>query len=301
MTFIIALAILITGGTLVADSSSNQELIVCGWDEVFILDMADREASIPKKIWSWRAEGREDLPEAFWPMFATTDECKPFDEGKKLLITSSSGAVALLDRAGDRILFYARVANAHSADLLPNGRVAVAASHSPDGTGDRLIIFDLAQPDKELWSEELPWAHGAAWDEDRQLLWSLSGHDIRVFELRDWERSAPKLKKVATIRLPERGGHDFYPVPGTPYLGISTRRHCWWFDRDTKEVLLHPVMGEMKGVKSMSQHSESGQIVYVKGEDGHWWSENLYFLEGEDLVHVDSEHFYKARWNVQVR
>lgn len=286
-----------------AQTPANQELIVCGWDEVFILDMADREGGEPKKVWRWRATGRTDLPEAFQSLFATTDECKPFEDGNKILITSSSGAAALVDRATDRVLFYGRASNAHSADLLPQGRVAVAASHLDDGTGDRLIIFDQQQPDVELWSEELPWAHGAVWDEERQVLWALSNHDIRVFELRDWDTDGPQLEKVATIRLPEGGGHDFYPVPDTTYLGISTRRHCWWFDRDTREMLLHPVMGEMEGVKSMSQHPDSGQIVHVKGEEGHWWSENLYFIAGEeqDQVHVTGEHFYKARWNVQVK
>jgi hypothetical protein len=67
------------------------ELIVCGWDEVFVwaLDARDSgvaahpgepappgevayfaaaahpgEAMVPRKIWSWRARGRADIPEA---------------------------------------------------------------------------------------------------------------------------------------------------------------------------------------------------------------------------------------------
>jgi hypothetical protein len=163
-----------------------------------------------------------------------------------------------------------------------------------------MILFDLDQPGVELWSEELPWGHGAVWDEQRQLLWALSGRDIRVFELRSWESATPKLEKVATILLPEHGGHDIYPVPGTSYLGFSTSRHCWLFDRDTREVLLHPELGEIQHVKSMSQHPATGSLVFVKGEDGHWWSENLYFTEPADTLHVPGEHFYKARWNVRV-
>lgn len=287
-------------GATMSQASQNHELIVCGWDEVFILDTSNLGAT--SKIWSWRAAGRTDLPEEYHSLFDTTDECKPFDDGQKLLITSSGGAVAYLDREVDRVLFYGRAANAHSGDLLPGGRIAVAASHALDGSdaGDRLIVFDLDQPEVELWSEELPWGHGAVWDEHRQLLWALSGHDIRVFELRDWDSDAPKLHKVASIRLPERGGHDMYPVPGTSYLGISTARHAWLFDRDTREMLLHPELGETLHVKSMSQHPSTGTIVYIKGEDGHWWSENLYFSEPPDTLHVTGEHFYKARWNVRI-
>ena len=280
--------------------TADQQLIVCGWDEVYILDLADRDDSGPRKVWSWRAAGRDDLPEAYHSLFNTTDECKPFDEGRKILITSSGGAVAYVDRDSDRVLFYGRAANAHSADLLPAGRVAVAASHSQDGKGDRLIIFDQDQPEVELWSEELPWGHGAVWDEGRQVLWALSDDDLRVFELRSWDTDAPGLERVATVRLPERGGHDLYPVPGTPYLAFSTNRHCWLFDRDTREVLLHPDLGELAHVKSISQHPATGQRVHLMGEGGHWWSENLYFTKPADTLHVPGEHFYKARWNIRV-
>ena len=283
-----------------ASASANQELIVCGWDEVFILQLGDQGTS--SKIWSWRASGRDDLPEAYHSLFDTTDECKPFDDGRKLLITSSGGAVTYLDRQNDRVLFYGRAANAHSGDLLPGGRIAVAASHALDDSddGDRLLLFDLNQPEVELWSEELPWGHGAVWDQKRQLLWALAHQDIRVFELRDWQSDAPKLHKVSTIRLPEGGGHDMYPVAGTPYLGISTGNHCWLLDRDTREVLPHPELGDTQDVKSMSQHPESNTIAYVKGEDNHWWSENLYFTGPPETLHVPGEHFYKVRWNVRI-
>ena len=281
--------------------SHHHELIVCGWDEVFILDMEHRGQRRPTKIWSWRAEGRADLPDDFHSLFDTTDECKPFDQGQKLLISSSGGAVVYVDREQDRVLSYARAGNAHSADLLPKGRIAVAASHDSAGTGDRLIIFDQSQPDQELWSEELPWGHGAVWDERRQLLWALSHRDLRVFELKDWETDAPKLMLVSTVMLPEGGGHDLYPVADSPYLSISTRGHVWLFDRDTRTMLLHPELGELGNVKCVSQHPVSRQLVYVKGEDGHWWSQNLYFLNPEEVYHVPGEHFYKTRWNVRVK
>lgn len=155
---IVALVVL-----LAARSPASQvpapELVVCGWDEVFVLKL---EADKPRRTWTWRAKERADLPADFKALFNTTDECKPFDGGSRVLITSSGGAVALVDRAKDRVLFYARAANAHSADLLPGGRVAVAASHHAGGNGDRLILFDLAKSDQELLSEELPWGHDVA-------------------------------------------------------------------------------------------------------------------------------------------
>lgn len=280
--------------------SYNHELIVCGWDEVFVLDLSSREQGRPQKVWRWKAAERADLPDAFKSLFNTTDECKPFDQGRKILITSSGGAVAYVDRQQDRVLFYGRAANAHSADLLPNNRIAVAASDDPEGKGDRLIVFDIEQPDQALWSEELPWGHGVVWDEQRQRLWALSNEDIRVYELKDWNTAAPKLVQVSTVVLPERGGHDLYPVPDTPYLSVTTGTHCWLFDRDTKTVLLHPELAEQAHVKSISQHPVTKQIVYVQAEGENWWAERLHFLNPEETFYFPDEHFYKARWNIRV-
>jgi hypothetical protein len=281
-------------------SSYNQELIVCGWDEVYILDMNNRDGDQPQKVWSWKGENRKDLPEEFRSLFKSTDECKPFDEGRKILITSSSNGVAYVDREQDRVLFYGKADNAHSADLLPNGRIAVAASHSPNGNGDRLIIFDINLPDKELWSEDLSWGHGVVWDEKRQLLYALSGEDIRIFKLVDWDTDAPKLDSVSNVALPEKGGHDFYPVPGTNFLSITTGRKCWLFDRETKEITPHPEIPDKAHVKCISQHPVTKQIVYVQAEGDNWWAENLHFLNPEDTHHVPGEHFYKVRWNSPV-
>jgi hypothetical protein len=289
------------GESMVQNSSLNQELIVCGWDEVFILDFSKPNQEQPTKIWSWKAAERSDLPDEFKGLFGTTDECKPFNMGKNVLITSSGGAVAYVDRQQDRVLFYARAANAHSADLLPNNRVAVAASFNREGRGDRLIIFDLNQPDQALWHEELPGGHGVVWDEERQLLWALSIQDIRVYQLDDWDTSAPKLINALTIDLPERGGHDLYPVPGTSLLMVTTGKHCWLFDRDKKTFTLHPELSEQAHVKSISQHPITKQVVYVQAEGDHWWAERLHFLNPEQTLHIPGEHFYKARWNIQVK
>lgn len=289
-----------TGDIVAQNPSNNRELIVCGSEEVFILDLDRREQGCSQKVWSWKAIKRTDLPDEFRSLFNTTDECKPFDEGRKILITSSGGAVAYVDRQQDRVLFYGRAANAHSADLLPNARIAVAASDDPNGEGDRLIIFDVNRPNQFLWSEELCSGHGVVWDERRQLLWALSNEDIRVYELKDWNTAAPKLVRVSTVVLPERGGHDLYPVPNTPYLSVTTSTHCWLFDRDTKTILLHPELSEQANVKSISQHPVTKQVVYVQAEGENWWAERLHFLNPEETFYVPDEHFYKARWNIRV-
>src|SRR4051812_34252971 len=94
----------------------TRELITCGREKVLILDLNARDAQgTPKVIWTWQAKGRTDLPAEYHPFFRSTDECKPVDGGRRILITSSTGGVALVERATGAVVFHGRVANAHSA------------------------------------------------------------------------------------------------------------------------------------------------------------------------------------------
>ncbi|MFC1563085.1 DUF6528 family protein [candidate division KSB1 bacterium] len=274
------------------------ELIICGWDEVFIIGVSQEQNGSPKKLWSWKAEDRQELPEHMRSKFKTTDDCKPVYGLSKVLITSSSGGVALVDRKTGKVSFYATVANAHSADVLPRDRIAVAASHAPGG--DRIIVFDLNLPEKELCSYELPWGHGVVWDEGRQILWALSGDDIRAYRLENWDSESPSLSMFAVIELPEGMGHDFYPIAGTPFLIVTTSHHCWLFDRDKRSFKLHPDLAEMGKVKCISVNPVTGQLVYVQAEGRNWWTEKLHFLHPDRIIHMPGEHFYKARWNVEL-
>lgn len=278
-----------------ADGVGSQELIVCGWDEVFVLSLGTDGSH--RKIWSWRAGDSNDLPDDVKGLFKTTDECKPVEGGRKVLITSSGGGVALVARDDKRVEFYGRAVNAHSADLLPGGRVAVAASSDPQGRGDRLVIFDVTRSDRPLWHDELPSGHGAVWDDQRKLLWALADRELRAYRLRDWESSQPRLEREATIALPEAGGHDLYPLPGTALLTLTTDNHCWLFDRDARTIAQHPSLGQHQRVKSISVHPVSKRLVYVQAEGDNWWAENLHFLNPESTLRTAGEHHYKARWH----
>ena len=288
--------------------AGRRELIVCGWDEVFILDLdvtpgaADgKTGRDERRVWTWRAQDRSDLPDEFKPLFKTTDECKPDDDGTRILITSSGGGVALVNRADGRVLFHARVTNAHSAELLPNNRVAVAASHDAAGKGDRLIVFDLAKSNAEILSEELPWGHGVVWDAQRNRLWALADKDLRVFELGDRSTPSPGLRRVQLIPLPEGMGHNLSAVPGSSALAISTTNHCWLFDRETLMFRPHPELGDARHVKSISYQPATGQIAYVQAEGENWWAERIHLLDPAGMIHIGGEHFYKARWNVPTK
>ena len=277
-----------------------RELITCGRERVHIFDLdAVTDGKATRALWTWQAAGRKDLPAEYHALFRSTDECKPVHHGEWILITSSGGGVALVERAKNQVLFYGRAVNAHSADLLPDNRVAVAASRDPrTQKGDSLILFDVKQPGVELWRTELPAGHGVVWDGPRQILWALSNTDIRAYRLQDWDTPAPSLKRDAIIPLPEGGGHELFPVPGTPFLAVSTTNHCWVFDRDKRSVTPHPLLGDAASIKCISTHPVTGQIAYTQAEEPNWWTERVRLLSPTGSVSFANEQFYKVRWNV---
>ena len=99
---------------------------MCGWDEVFILALGEGPTPTHRKVWSWRAADSPEIPADMHALFRTTDDCKPVDGGRRILISSSGGGVALVDRETRRASFFARVTNAHSIEMLP-----VSASPPP--------------------------------------------------------------------------------------------------------------------------------------------------------------------------
>ena len=288
------LVMALAAGLLCAPVTPGGQLIVCGMDELFVLDVGQ---NAPRKVWSWKAVDRPELPESMRSKFRSIDECKPVEGGRRILITASSDGVALIERKTGAVSFYATVPNAHSAELLPAGRIVVAASHRADAPGDRLVLFDVSRPEKELFhTAEVSWAHGVVWDAQRRLLWALSNKVLDGYELTAWNTSAPSLTKTVSYELPDTSGHDLHAVAGTAMLSITTGRHCWLFDRDRRQILPHPELADRAGVKCITVHPVTGQMVWVQSEGGNWWTDKLRFLRGEGTVQLPGERMYKARW-----
>jgi hypothetical protein len=273
--------------------SPGGQLIVCGWDELFILDVT---GDSPRKVWTWKAVDRPELPPAVHSKFKSIDECKPVDGGRRILITASSDGVAVIERATGKATFYASVVNAHSIELLPRERLVVAASHRADEPGDRLVLFDLGTPEKELFHTDLSWPHGTVWDAERQLLWSISETELIAYRLVDWDTATPSLAKEYSYTLPDSSGHDLNAVPGTAQLSLSTGRHSWLFDREQRNFSPYPEIGDRPGVKGIHTNPSTGQVVWVLSEGGNWWSDKLRFLRPEATLQLPGERIYKARW-----
>jgi len=276
-----------------AQNPAAPEIVLCGWDEVFVLRLG---AGTPEKVWSWRADERSGLPDSMRARFASTDDCKTVEGSRKIVISSSSDGVAVVERASGKALFYATVPNAHSAELLPGGLLAVAASHAENGRGDRVLVFDLSTPGRVLAEDNLPWAHGVVWDNERQRLYALGDKEIHIYKLLYSSGRFERLSCQARLALPEGMGHDFQPVPGSACLSVSTTHHCWLFDRDNWSLKPHPLLADSADVKSISVNPVNGRIAWTRAEGRDWWTSIVRLQNPPGQIELPGQRLYKARW-----
>ncbi len=281
---------------LPSNAPAGDELILCGWDEVFVLKVGASDRISANRVWSWRARDCPNLPEQLRNKFGSTDECKPVEGGKKILIVSSGGGVALVERANRKALFSAFVGNAHSAEMLPRNRVVVAGSTHAEG--NRLAVFDLGKPAKAVSTTELYSAHGVVWDEKRQTLWALGYDQLNGYRLVNWGGTEPKLHMADSYPLPDPGGHDLQLAPNRDVLVLTTGSHVYVFNLERRAFFPHMTWGDKGGVKCVSIHPKTGLTTLIQCSKPNWWSDTVRWLDFEIALKLPGERLYKARWNV---
>jgi hypothetical protein len=274
-------------------SAKGEPILLCGADTVFLLETANAAKGKIDKLWTWNAKQCKQLPETMRNTFRSTDDCKPVDGGARVLISSSSGGCALVERPSGNVLWYAQVPNAHSLELLPRNRIVAASSVSPKG--NRLMLFDVARSDRPIWEAPLVSAHGVVWDESRKLLWALGGKELQSFELQDWEGDKPSLRMKASYPLPDEGGHDLQPMPRSSDLIVTSGQHVKLFDRDKHQFRPHPQLADRAAVKSVNVHPLTGQTIFLQATES-WWSDSLGLLAPPGKIQLPGERLYKARW-----
>ncbi len=278
-----------------ASAQSTGELVACGDNQVVIFDPARSHDTIPFVTWRWKASAAFDLPREYRSeYFRTIDECKPVRQGTQLLITSSSGGVALIDKASSKTVFYARVGNAHSAELLPGDRIAVAAS--TNDAGNRIELYDIDQPEVPLFHDSLYSGHGAVWDERRQLLYALGYNELRSYRLQDWDTSTPSLALQDRWTIPGISGHDLATSPqNVEQLLLTEHESVWVFDKNSGQFSPYHPLQEKQDIKAVSIHPENGTLAYVKAETS-WWSHRVYLNGPEQWLSFPGIDLYKVRW-----
>lgn len=272
--------------------STQPALYACGDDQVRELRI-DGDRAV--ETWRWTARDARDLPPDYRErLMAHIDECKPVDGGRALLVTASTGGAVLIDRATGHVRFRARVPMAHSADLLPGGRIAIALSISPDG--DRLQLYDRRHSERVVQTVPLPSGHGAVWDAKRQRLFALSHDLVQSFRLIGSGRAA-RLVEAARWTLPgRRDGHDLSPDGDGRYY-VTTDNGAWRFDPDDGSFAPYAPLNPALRIKSVSAAGE--RVAWVQAEQS-WWASGFTVMaaDGRDRhrIALDGIHLYKVRW-----
>lgn len=264
----------------------------CGDDQVRELRIGANGAF---ETWRWTARDAPDLPAGYRErLLAHIDECKPVDHGRAILVTASTGGAVLIDRASGRVTFRARVPMAHSADLLPDGRIAVALSISPEG--DQLQLYDRRRNEQVVQTLPLPSGHGVVWDAQRHRLFALSHDLVQAFRLTG-KRRATRLTETAHWTLPgRRDGHDL-SLAGDGRYYVTTDDGAWRFDPDDGSFTLYAPLNPALRVKAVSAIGD--RIAWVQAEEK-WWASGFTVMsaDGSDRqrITLDGVHLYKVRW-----
>ena len=268
------------------------EIIVCGDDKVLIIDESASNGSDIKIVWSWQvSEAAIQLPAIYQTYLIPLDECKPVDNGMNLLITSSGGGVVLIERATKKCLFYAYAPMAHSADVLPDGRIAVALSTNP--AGNSIEIYDRTQSEKVLFSDSLYSGHGAVWNVARQRLYALGYDELREYSLVKWNTQSPALKLERKWTIPGISGHDLSPVSDDELL-VSEHHGVHLFDIRSETFTPFEPLKSADNIKSVNFIKQSRKLIYTQAEED-WWTFNIYFRNPDKTIHIPDIKLYKVR------
>jgi hypothetical protein len=279
-----------------AAPKDTANLFLCGGPQVLRLTVAfegDKAQIVSRS--DWEAGKSKGMPTGMVESFKTTDDCKPIEKGARILVTSSAGGLAIVERESGDTIFHALVPNAHSAEVLPRNRVVAAASVNPKG-GDRLILFDRDRSGVELFSTPLHSAHGVHWVEAEQTLWALGHGELQAYDLVDWDSAKPSLKLRRSWPLPSASGHDLSPVPNASSFIVTTNTQVYTFDRKTGQFTPHPALGTLPVIKSVSIHPTTGRLMFTQADRPEWWTRTLRFLDPTATLSFPGDRLYKARW-----
>ncbi|MDR0699910.1 MAG: DUF6528 family protein [Tannerella sp.] len=268
------------------------EIIACGDDKVIIIDAKASDEESVTIVWEWKtSDAASQLPEEYQEYMNTIDDCKPVNNNTQLLLTASSGGVVLLDRATKNCLFYAHVPNAHSADLLPGGRIAVALSIHP--AGNRIELYDIRKPEQVLFRDSLYSGHGAVWVAERNLFYALGYDELRAYSLKDWDTPAPKLALEKKWPIPVESGHDLSLVSGNGLL-LSGHEGVYSFDMSTGKFTPFEPLQSTNDVKSVNYNDKTAELIYTKAEES-WWTYHIYFKNPDKTLTIPNIKLYKVR------
>ena len=289
------LVLLLLLGMISLNAKDLRNQILCSNQatrDVLVMDV-DGDWSKPESIlWKWNPEGDPNIPADRLKRFNHIDETKVVNGGKQILVTSSTGGMALVDVETKQSVFTGYPGGStHSADLLPDGTIITASS-----TGNFLMVFTRKDGEKtahKTFKLTFADAHGVVWDKLLGLVWAV-GKEAVICCRYNFDVENPQLTIVESFPLKPNPfwGHDLILLEKERKL-LMTGRTMLEFDTMTgqfKQFL------KRKSVKSISIHPETGaQIVQIPKEN--YWSDTIIELNGDRKWTLPGNaKIYKARW-----
>ncbi|MGW4486251.1 DUF6528 family protein [Amycolatopsis sp. NPDC004368] len=292
-----------------APAGSGTPIVITeqGFDQIDILDATDAAFGAAKTLWTWKptaANGFGDLTTA-WGL---PDEAQLRHLGTQqyLLTTDSYGLAAVVPYPQGTGSYWATnvgaANNPHSAELLPDGNVAVTASN-----GGFVRVYTASQgPRSATYAQfDLPGAHGVYYDPTTRLLWAAGNGDLVGLEI-GGTPAAPSLRQVVDTPLPAGPtsyGHDVYPVRGnTDRLWVTTVAGVFQYS-----LSAHTFGKDFKGqatidrpdVKSIGDDPLTGQVVTSAIQPGNacpWCTDTVDLYRPRHSLELHGGQIYKARW-----
>lgn len=267
-------------------------IVACGDDKVLIINVDQSNGENVKIDWQWTMDDTKALlPAKYANKIRSTDDCKSVDGGKKILFSSSSGAVVLVDVETKKPLFWAEAANAHSIELLPGNRVVAALSTSEKGNA--IELYDVSAPEKVIFRDSLYSAHGTVWNGKQKRLYTLGYDVLREYSLADWKTDKPSLKLERSWKIPGIGGHDLTPINDNEMI-ITEHGSVWVFNIAKQEFTHFKPLEGRENIKSVNFNSKDNSLIYTAAEIS-WWTHNIYFENPNKTITIKDINLYKVR------
>lgn len=271
---------------------------------ILVLDPAVKDWNAPEALkWSWQPKVENGFG-AFLHGWGNPSGVKLRQNdafgGYWMVVTDSKGLAAIVPYPSGGFRQWAHVVsgNLHSAELLPDGNIALAAS-----TGGWVRIYTSSQgPDSVEYVEyPLKGAHGVLWDPELNLLWALGDDHLVGLRVRGSAKT-PQLELALKRPLPTSGGHDLAPVYGeVGRLWVTTGARVYQYDK-INDAWLEGFFGadgltRRVGVKGVGDLPH-GQMVaaWPKAGSLYSWTTDTVHLFCPDEVRVrHGAAIYKAR------
>lgn len=244
-----------------SSAASSTQVLVCGDNMIYLLDAELAVLSGYKNaiIWEWDAKDWYQTVGLTQGNMIRLDDCKPVDDNKKILATSSKGYAVLIDKESGKVLWYSNCStNAHSGEILPNNRIAIACSDS----GDLIQIFDIATSNSVRFSTKLDSAHGVVWNPVTERLYAIGGKTFNIYKLTDWETSSPKLtldKSITTTNV--TGLHDLTLVDENTLL-LSGRKAAFYNITNGSFTNI-PIFNNSTALKAVNYNGDTGECWFT--------------------------------------